>query len=217
MSSWPTACRIALWLVVFQWMGGAALAQQEDEVLAGFTIPTYVPHPHREMRDNYVWGTFGPPGLMSAAISAGLQQWRNAPREWGQGDTAYYRRFVAAYGESAIGDTTKYVISRLRDEDPSFRPCECRGFHRRFTHAVVAPFTARKPDGRIVFSVARLSAMTAGSVIPAFAWSPTPQTVQGHFKQLGVNLAGTVGVDLLREFLLHHRKKPPFPPLPSRD
>jgi hypothetical protein len=195
--------------------GGTALAQEQDA--AGLVVPTYVPHPHRQMRDHYVWGTFGPPGLMGAAITAGLQQWRDVPKEWGQSDRGFSKRFAAAYAESAIGDTTKYAISRLRDEDPSFRPCDCHGFHRRFTHAVIAPFTARKPDGRIVFSFARISAMTASSVVPAAAWSPTPQSAEGHIKHLGVGLAGTIGVDLLREFFLHHRTPALPAPAPRGD
>lgn len=153
---------------------------------------------------------------MGAALSAGLEQWRDSPREWGQTEAGYVKRFAAEYASSAIGDTTKYWISRLRDEDPSFRPCECSGIHRRFAHAVIAPFIARKPDGQIVFSFARLSAMTASSVVPAFAWSPTPQTAQGQFKHIGVSLAGTIGVDLLREFFLHHRK-PPAPAAAPRE
>jgi hypothetical protein len=206
--------------------GTAALAQEAEPDHAAeaaaddptaLVIPTYVPHPHRQMRDHYVWGTWGPPGLMAAAISASLQQWRDVPKEWGQTREGFYKRFAAEYAESAIGDTTKYAISRLRDEDPSFRPCECRGFSRRFTHAVIAPFTARKPDGRVVFSFARISAMTASSVVPAFAWSPTPQTPEGHVKHLAVGLAGTIGVDLLREFFLHHRKPPDRAPALSRD
>src|SRR5262245_27995101 len=42
-------------------------------------------HPHRQQRDHYFFGTFGPPGWLSAGLSAGINQWRDVPKEWEQG------------------------------------------------------------------------------------------------------------------------------------
>ena len=166
------------------------------------------PRSHREQRERYLWGTFGPPGLMDSAASSALQQWRDVPSEWGQSKAAYAKRFVSEYAESAIGDSTKYLIARLFDEDPSFRPCACTGLVPRLRHASVAPFRARKSDGRTGFSFARIAGVTASNVA-ASTWYPAPRGVSGVARHIAIDFAGKVGVDLLREFLIHRRAATP--------
>src|SRR3954465_11893165 len=103
-------------------MSAPALAQEEraQQVVSPFpeTAPPHqvLIHPHRQQRDKYIWGTFGPPGLMDAAIGAGLDQWLDAPKEWELGVSGYSKRFASGYGEAAISATTRYVLARLSDE-----------------------------------------------------------------------------------------------------
>jgi len=164
-------------------------------------------HPHREQRDKYLWGTFGPPGALEAALGAALGQVLNTPDEWGQTKTAFAKRFATEYGESAINATTKYVVARIRDEDPSFRPCACSGLQRRALHALVSPVSAyRFDDGRMQFSVARIAGTATSGAVSGSTWKPGGQnagTVLGH---VGLDLLSAAGVDLLREFVFHHRK-----------
>jgi hypothetical protein len=161
-------------------------------------------HPHREQRDKYLWGTFGPPGLIGAALSSGFQQWRDSPREWAQTTDGYLKRFTAEYAQSSISDSTKYVIARSLDEDPSFKPCDCTGLMHRLRHASLGPIAARKPDGRIVLSMARVVGMTTGEIVAASTWYPGQQGVSRVATHLAVDFAGQMGVDLLREFFVHH-------------
>jgi len=169
-----------------------------------------VAHPHRQLRDRYLWATFGPPGLIGDALSSGFQQWRDVPREWRQTPSGYAKRFTAEFAQSAVGDTTKYLVARIFDEDPSFRPCQCVGTLRRLRHAALAPFTARRLDtGQAVFSLARVAGIAAGNVVAATAWYPTPQGAQGVATHVAVDVAGKISVDVLREFVLHRRAPNP--------
>jgi hypothetical protein len=191
--------------------GIASAVAQDNEATAPPPAPADsaeqpVLHPHRAMRDRYLWATFGPPGLIGDALSSGFQQWRDVPHEWGQSPAGYAKRFAAEYAESAVGDTTKYLVARVFDEDPSFRPCTCVGIWRRVRHASMAPFSARKfNSGRTVFSIARLSGIATGNLVAATTWYPEPQGARGVAKHVAVDVAGKIGVDLLREFLLHRR------------
>jgi len=164
-------------------------------------------HPHREQRDKYLWGTFGPPGILEAVLGASLGQIVNTPDEWGQTRTAFAKRFATEYSESAINATTKYVFARLRDEDPSFHPCSCSGVRQRALHAIVSPVVAYSyDDGRPQFSVARIAGTAVSGAISGSVWKPGGQnagTVLGH---VGLDLLSAAGVDLLREFVFHHRK-----------
>jgi hypothetical protein len=144
--------------------------------------------------------------LVGDGLSSALQQWRDLPREWGQSPSGYVKRFAAEYAESAVGETTKYLVARVFDEDPSFRPCQCVGTWRRVRHASIAPFTAHKfGSGRTVFSIARVAGAAAGDIVAATVWYPAPQSPHAMAKHVAVDVAGKIGVDLLREFVFHRR------------
>jgi hypothetical protein len=166
-------------------------------------------HPHREQRDKYIWGTFGPPGLLDAAIGASLGQWLNTPEVWGQTGDAYAKRFATEYAESAINATTKYALVRLRDEDPSFRPCSCAGVQRRAMHAIISPFVAyRFEDGQPQFSAARMAGTAVAGVVSGNTWKPGRPSVGSQAAHVGVDMLSAMGVNLLREFVFHHRRPP---------
>jgi hypothetical protein len=153
---------------------------------------------------DYLYGTFGPPGLFESFVTGTLQQWRNVPSEWGQGGSAYAKRFASEYAEGAITDTTRLLVARMLDEDPAFARCQCTGFFHRLGHAALGPFSARKPDGRTVFSLARVAGAAAGKV-SATTWYPRHQGIEDFTRHISIDLAGNVGMDILREFVFHRR------------
>jgi hypothetical protein len=163
-------------------------------------------HPHREQRDKYLWGTFGPPGILDAIVGASLGQALNTPDEWGQSRTAFAKRFATEYTESAINSSTKYFVARIRDEDPSFHPCGCRGFHRRALHAIISPVVAyRFDDGQPQFSAARMAGTAVAGVVSGTAWKPGGENAGTELAHVGLDLLSAAGVDLLREFIFHRR------------
>jgi hypothetical protein len=200
---------------------GAPVAAQEDanhqQIVSPF--PEQAPphqvllHPHREQRDKYLWGTFGPPGLLDSVAGAGFDQWMDRPKEWEQTKNGYMKRFASEYAESAINATTKYALARFRDEDPSFHRCECSGFRRRALHAIVSPFIAyRFDDGQPQFSLARVAGTATSNVVSTAAWKPATTTFGSQAAHLGTDLLSAMGVNLLREFVLHHRQDvSPYP------
>ena len=163
-------------------------------------------HPHREQRDKFLWGTFGPPGILDAMLGAGIGQVLNTPDEWGRSKTALAKRFSTEYAESAINGSTKYLVARIRDEDPSFHPCGCRGFHRRALHAIISPVIAyRFDDGQPQFSVARMAGTAVAGTVSGNTWKPGGQNAGTEIAHVGFDLLSAAGVDLLREFIFHRR------------
>lgn len=200
-----------LWCVVMSVCLTAVASAQEakreperSDTVAAATTP---PRTKQEQRDSFLWGTFGPPAFLGAALSSAYQQWRVTPSEWGQSKDSLGKRFAAEFIESTITDSTKYTMARFFDEDPSFRPCACTGLMRRVTHAALGPITAVKPDGRTVFSGSRVIGVTTGKAVST-AWYPNDHGLNGVARHVAVDLGSQVGVNLLREFFFH-RKGPP--------
>jgi hypothetical protein len=185
-------------------------ANDEQEIVSPF--PEQAPphavllHPHRAQRDKYLWSTFGPPGVLDSVVGAGFAQWMDRPKEWEQTESGYMKRFASEYAETAINATTKYALARFRDEDPSFHPCGCSGFRRRALHAIVSPFVAYRFDnGQPQFSMARLAGTATGNVVSTAVWKPATTTFGSQAAHLGTDLVSAMGVNLLREFVFHHR------------
>ncbi|HXD72790.1 MAG TPA: hypothetical protein VN628_03595 [Vicinamibacterales bacterium] len=184
-------------------LSSPALAQEVSQE-APAELQEAPQHPHRALRNAYLWETFGPPGMVMASLGAALGQVQNTPDEWGRSEHAYFKRMATEYGESAISSTTRFSLARWRDEDPGFRPCGCTGVRRRVWHAVVSPVSAyRVHDGGMQFSVAAIAGTAASSVVSANTWKPRPQTVGTEAAHIGTDLLSSIVVDLFREFLFH--------------
>jgi hypothetical protein len=191
----------------------AAAPDPAEESLQKFpeTAPPHAVllHPHREQRNQYIWETFGAPGIVNAAIGAGIGQALNTPDVWGQSERAFVKRFATEYAESGINSTTKYVLARLRDEDPAFHSCTCSGFRRRALHAILSPVIAyRFSDGEPQFSAARMAGTAAAGFISASTWKPGPPGAGDQLAHIGVDLLSAMGENLLREFVFHRRRLP---------
>ena len=163
----------------------------------GGTKPVASDH---QLLHKYVWSTLGLEGAIHATLAGSLDQWRNAPPEWGAGATGYAKRWASEYAESAIGDTAKYAVAHIFHHDPSFTRCECSGFASRLRHATSSPFMARTRDGTRVLSAASLAGFLAGHVVSASTWYPAPLGTRDGLKHGATSLVSKIGVDVFREF-----------------
>jgi len=161
--------------------------------------PTSVASDH-EMLHDYLLATLGVEGAVRATLASGLEQWRELPAAWNADRSGYAKRWASEFAETAVGDTTQYLMSRFFRHDPSFTRCGCSGFGRRFAHAISAPFNARTRAGDRVLSPAMVGGMLTGHLVAASTWYPAPGGVRDGLKHSAVDLAGTIGVDVLREF-----------------
>src|SRR5262245_37403732 len=94
---WRTLAHVAIVLALGIASAGAQERDERDTPSEDTSADKPVAHPHREMRDRFLWSTFGPPGLIGDALSSGFQQWRDVPREWQQTPSGYAKRFAAEF------------------------------------------------------------------------------------------------------------------------
>jgi hypothetical protein len=166
---------------------------------------TAVPPPTPVLNDDqlfrkYVVSTVGPPGLIGAAAAAGYEQYENYPEAWHPTTSGYVKRWASAYAAGVIGNSTKYAVAHALHQDPSFARCRCTGVNRRMRHAVTSVFTARRRNGREVFSLATVAGLTAEHAIPAALWFPREDRWKEGAGLAAVGIATKIGINVFHEF-----------------
>jgi hypothetical protein len=150
--------------------------------------------------------TVGPVGLVGSGLSAGINQWRDYPREWGQGAEGYGQRFASSLGQSAVKNSIRFVTATALHEDPRYFASDQKGFSRRGRHAIASLFVTRTDRGGRRFNAAGLAG-TVGSEFISNHWYPqrigtTNDALRGTAITLGLDAAR----NLAREFWPDVRK-----------
>ena len=160
----------------------------------------------KERFQDYGAATFSPWALFTPSLSAGLSQWRDYPSEWKQGGEGFGKRLASAYGGLVVENTISLGVTYVDHEDLRY-PLSTypRGaILKRAGHAIAYTFVPKKEGGGRRFGWSRLvGAYGAGFV--ANTWYPSHHSDTRNAFYLGsMNLAGDLGVNLLKEFIRPH-------------
>ena len=79
---------------------------------------------------------------LARGFSAGLDQARGEPSDWGGGFGGYGKRYVARYGEFVIQNSIQSGGNALLGYEPRYDFCRCDGFWPRTRHAISRNFVA---------------------------------------------------------------------------
>jgi hypothetical protein len=154
---------------------------------------------------NYLYYTFGPPGLISTAVGAGIDQGKPAPPEWDSGAKGYAERYGWRFGMNLTSKTTEYTLAALTHEDVAYHRCDCSGLLPRTGHAFVSVLTARTQSGRTVFSVPSLVAPYAGSFTAVNAWYPSRYEPADALRIGNMSFVFKAAGNLIGEFIAPRR------------
>lgn len=156
----------------------------------------------------YLVATAGPVPLLAEAFGAGLGQWRDSPKEWGQGWTAYGQRYGSNVAYNGVRETITYGTSFAFREDNRYFASRKHGLWPRTGYAILSTFTARHPDGRQAFSISSFVGVVGASAI-ASTWEPHSfKGIENISKNAGISFATTAGFNVLREFLSDILRRP---------
>lgn len=184
----------------------SSFSSEDPSAAAGVTAPgtpalTYVRPTQRTKVNNYVFDAFGPYPFAVVGVAAGMNQWSNAPPEWGQGFGGYGRRFGSDLAIATIATTTRYGLAQAFREDTLYYRCECGGPFPRLRHAMISTLTGRRgEDGHRVFSFSALAAPYAGSMIAVYGWYPDRFGAKDAFRMGNYSLLGYMGGNMALEF-----------------
>ncbi|HET8783776.1 MAG TPA: hypothetical protein VFM63_15290 [Pyrinomonadaceae bacterium] len=163
----------------------------------------YVFPTQRERFDRYVKDTVGPMRLTRTAVSAGLDQWRDTPEEWGQGMKGYGKRFASSFSRNAIQQSVTYGLDEALDLDTGFQRSGREGVFPRVKHAFVETFTSRTKSGKRVLSAPRLAGVYTGAIVATETWYPERYSYKDGLRMGTGTLLTTFGINLVREFFIN--------------
>ncbi len=154
-----------------------------------------------ERRHQYLRDLYDPLPFLSTAVGAGIGQWRDSPKEWGQGAQGFSLRFVSGYGEIVVRETLIYGVSSALHEDNRYFRSHRTGFGPRLRYAVESSFLTRHEDGFRGVSISKMGGFAGASLISRL-WQP-PSTGSGvdALNNFGLAIAVSVGFNVAREFL----------------
>jgi hypothetical protein len=161
----------------------------------------------------YARAAVSPISFLANGASSGINQWRDVPREWGQGGEGFGRRFGYRAARDATGKGIEFAVSALRSEDPRYIPCPERSFKRRVRYLIIHTYMVRNGRGQDTFAVSRLAG-AYGSAFIAKAWTPPSQSSIGSAVVRGTwtmvfYMAGTAFQEFwpqIQSKLFHKRK-----------
>jgi hypothetical protein len=164
--------------------------------------PAYRSPTEKTRLRTYLFDAFGPYPIAGAALIAGINQAEGTPPEWGQGASAYGKRFGSNFAIAAVTTTTRYGLAKAFREDTVYYRCECKGIIQRFRHAMISTVTARRgEDGHRRLSFPAIVAPYAGTMTAVYAWYPGRYGSKDAFRMGNYTLLAFAGENLALEFI----------------
>jgi hypothetical protein len=159
-------------------------------------------HPYRS---RYVKDTFGKRAAVRTGASAGVQQLRNSPRQWGGGAKGFGKRVGSGFAQHVVKNSIQYPIAAIRHEELGYRPSGKKGFGPRLGYALSSTvITHKTTTGKKTVASGRIAG-AMGSGLISRAWQPAAlHTVSSGVASGGVMLGVDAGTNVAREFWPRH-------------
>lgn len=163
----------------------------------------------------YVLSVAGPVPLLGEAVGATFGQWRNTPKEWGQGWGAFGQRFGSNLAYNGVRQTITYGTSVLFHEDNRYFASHKQGVGARTSYALLSTVTARKPNGTRAVSISSIVGVFGASAITSLWGPPSWKGAGAIARAAGISFGTTAAFNVVREFLpgiLHRLQTQPTKP-----
>jgi hypothetical protein len=148
---------------------------------------------------------------VARSFSAGLDQVRGEPHEWGGGMPGYGRRYAARYGEFVVQNSLLAGGNALLGLEPRYDFCRCEGFWPRTRHAISRNFVAYDRSEREIRPQIPMYAGAFAAGVLYNTWLPGQHNIWqgGAYNVLsqagigsGYNFVSEFALDILHAFNL---------------
>ena len=142
-----------------------------------------------------------PVTLVSTALSAGIEQWRDVPHAWGQGAEGYAIRFASSEGFTAAHNGVALSFDLAFHLDPRYRRKPGARIGPRVWNAVSQTFIANRDSGGTMINVSEIGG-NFGAGFLSNTWHPAGYNSPEDAVTRGMlGLAFHTARNVVREFL----------------
>src|SRR5215475_8637133 len=149
----------------------------------------------------YLKTMINPFGYIKAGLSAGIDQWNDSPKEWGQGASAYGKRYANILGQYSIQRTVTFGLSSLLHEDNRYFNSGKSGFWPRTGYALCSAVLARHDDGSRAISISQLSGVATGAFVARLWLPPSQNSAKNGAVSFGITMGSNAAFSVVKEFL----------------
>lgn len=143
-----------------------------------------------------------PEVILGNAASAGIEQWRNTNRQFGQGMAGYGTRFGADYGGSVIHVLIGHTLTQsVFHQDPRYFYKGTGSFGSRFLYAIGTAFVAKGDNGRWQPDYSDMLGGLAAHEISTLYYPGTSRPGLRAFHSFLLGFSGRASSHLLQEFV----------------
>ncbi len=162
---------------------------------------TYQPISAREKYKLAFEDTFDPYSFVITGIYAGVAQWGNNYREFGQGMQGYGKRYGAAFADGALSDyLTDAVLPALLHEDPRLFRLGTGSAFKRIGYAASRVVITRKDSGGEQFNISEIAGNMMAAGISNLYYPPLNRSLDNTLEHFALNVVSDAGFNILKEF-----------------
>lgn len=162
---------------------------------------TYQPISSKEKYKLAFEDTFDPYSFVITGVYAGVAQWGNNYRQFGQGMQGYGKRYGAAFADGAISDyLTDAVLPALLHEDPRLFRLGTGSAFKRIGYAASRVVITRTDAGGEQFNISEIAGNMMAASISNLYYPPLNRSLDNTLEHFALNVVSDAGFNILKEF-----------------
>ena len=152
--------------------------------------------------------SFDPFTWVIVGIYAGVAQWGNDYKQFGQGAQGYAKRYGATFADGAISNyMTEAVFPSLLRQDPRYFRMASGSAWKRTGYALTRVLVTRSNSGNACFNSSEIAGDLAAAGIANLYYPSENRTLGDTMEKFTVNVVSDAGFNVLREFWPDIRRK----------
>lgn len=145
--------------------------------------------------------TFDPCSLAIVGIYAGIAQWGDNYRQFGQGLQGYGKRYGAAFADGAISNyVTEGLMPALLHEDPRLFRLGTGSKWKRGIYAASRVLITRTDSGGEEFNISEIVGNMATAALSNLYYPALNRSLDNTVEHFSINVLSDAGFNVLKEF-----------------